>query len=229
MYTILMSGSYIISNKGSEKPAIKTLLNLILGKSFKLKGNENSNPDICTIELPEEKKSIGILDIKKGVATLSEKPYQEDFKFLIIFDAERLTTEAQNSMLKTLEEPPSQGIIILVTKTLGALLDTVSSRCKKMTIGTNNSETDAKFEDILSMPLGQRLLYIEELSKEEKDTIIEFLYWTAKQQSEYAKKADITEATNIANKISAITNRIKDIENTNVTVRLALEELFLNL
>jgi DNA polymerase III delta prime subunit len=56
-------------------------------------------------------------------------PYASSYKVAVINDADRLTPEAQNSLLKTLEEPAEQTIIALVTRNYSKLLPTILSRC----------------------------------------------------------------------------------------------------
>ena len=57
------------------------------------------------------------------------KPYQGPYKVYLIEEAEKMTVQAQNALLKTLEEPPEYGVIILMTSSLEALLPTIQSRC----------------------------------------------------------------------------------------------------
>ena len=57
------------------------------------------------------------------------KPYYGPKKIYIIGDAEKMTVQAQNALLKTLEEPPVYGVILLLTTNVDALLPTILSRC----------------------------------------------------------------------------------------------------
>ena len=87
-----------------------------------------NNPDIVWI-IPE-KASIGVDDIRAKInQTIDIKPYSSDYKVYVIDKAERMTTEAQNALLKTLEEPPVCAVIILLTSSLSAILPTIVSRC----------------------------------------------------------------------------------------------------
>lgn len=103
-----------------------------------LSGNQ---PDIITIPLEQqggkkakegEKKStsIGVDEIRKQLNNdIVIKPYSSPRKIYIIRDAEKMTVQAQNALLKTLEEPPSYAVILLLTANINALLPTILSRC----------------------------------------------------------------------------------------------------
>ena len=96
-----------------------------------------NNPDITVIN--EQENTIKTEQIKNLVADVLEKPIQGKKKIYIINNSENMTKEAQNSLLKTLEEPPEYIIIILVTSNENSLINTIKSRCIKITF---NSLTD---------------------------------------------------------------------------------------
>ncbi len=82
---------------------------------------------------PEYRKpaSLGIAVIRGYVqAELAKRPAESSRRVVIIGEAERLSTSAQNALLKTLEEPPSWAHLILVTAKPDTLLDTIRSRCR---------------------------------------------------------------------------------------------------
>lgn len=66
------------------------------------------------------------------INTIDIKPYKGKYKIYIIPDAELLNVQAQNAMLKTIEEPPAYAVILLLTTNLDKLLETVKSRCLKL-------------------------------------------------------------------------------------------------
>ncbi|MFV0342199.1 MAG: DNA polymerase III subunit delta' [Anaerocolumna sp.] len=87
-----------------------------------------NHPDI--IRVTHEKASIGVDDIRLQLNNdIQIKPYSSKYKVYIIDEAEKLTEQAQNALLKTLEEPPSYGLIVLLTNNLNTLLQTILSRC----------------------------------------------------------------------------------------------------
>ena len=62
------------------------------------------------------------------------KPYCSSYKIYIVAEAEKLTLQAQNALLKTIEEPPAYAIILLLTSNMDALLPTITSRCVKLSL-----------------------------------------------------------------------------------------------
>ena len=90
--------------------------------------NLESSPDYINI-YPDEKNSIKIAQIRKLLTDIIVKPHKQ-YKIYIINQAETMTRDAQNALLKTLEEPPEYAIIILITSNKEALLDTIKSRCE---------------------------------------------------------------------------------------------------
>ncbi len=91
-----------------------------------LSGNQ---PDI--IHLTHEKPNvITVDDIREQInSDIVIKPYACDRKIYIINEAEKMNVQAQNALLKTLEEPPEYAVIIILTTNVDALLPTILSRC----------------------------------------------------------------------------------------------------
>lgn len=91
-----------------------------------LSGNQ---PDI--IHLTHEKPNvITVDDIREQInSDIVIKPYACDKKIYIINEAEKMNVQAQNALLKTLEEPPEYAVIIILTTNVDALLPTILSRC----------------------------------------------------------------------------------------------------
>lgn len=88
-----------------------------------------NHPDIIRI-LHEKPASVGVEDIRAGINnTILIKPYSSDYKVYIINEAEKMTVQAQNALLKTLEEPPAYAVILLLTSNLEVMLPTILSRC----------------------------------------------------------------------------------------------------
>jgi DNA polymerase III subunit delta' len=94
-----------------------------------------SFPDLITVT-PDE-TAIGVSQVHLLNHDLRLNPYSRDGVRMVIFDpAESLTIEAQNSLLKILEEPPSRTIFILLTTQPDAILPTVRSRCQTVYFAT---------------------------------------------------------------------------------------------
>ena len=87
----------------------------------------NNNPDFQIIE--PDGNSIKVEQIRNLQSKIQEKPIISNKKIYIINNAEKMTKEAQNCLLKTLEEPPEYAVIILIGNNESLFLDTIKSRC----------------------------------------------------------------------------------------------------
>lgn len=89
----------------------------------------HNHPDIIYVE-HEKPNLVSIDDIREQlVSTVDILPYASDYKIYIVKDADKMNEKAQNTILKTLEEPPEYVIIFLLSANKGRLLDTIKSRC----------------------------------------------------------------------------------------------------
>lgn len=89
----------------------------------------NNQPDIIRVT-HEKPGTISVDDIRTQVNNdIAIKPYSSKYKVYIINEAEKMTVQAQNALLKTLEEPPAYAVIILLVSNINALLQTILSRC----------------------------------------------------------------------------------------------------
>ena len=94
-----------------------------------LSGN---HPDLIHVT-HEKPGSIGVDDIREQINdTISIRPYSSYYKIYIVDEAEKMTVQAQNALLKTIEEPPSYAVIILLTTNPDAFLPTILSRCVQL-------------------------------------------------------------------------------------------------
>lgn len=92
--------------------------------------DSDNNPDFQLIESVDGK--IKIEQIRQMQRKVAEKPIISNNKVYIIDEADTMTTEAQNCLLKTLEEPPEYITIILICTNEGNLLSTIKSRCTRI-------------------------------------------------------------------------------------------------
>ncbi len=157
--------------------------------------------DKLEISKSEDKNSIGI----KEVNDISGWVYQksENLRSVLINNAEKLTEEAQNSLLKIIEEPPQNILIILITLNPDLLLYTIKSRCLTINLsvqGEKNTELIKEAEIFLKSNYLERSLIIDRMSKEDKsreeleDFLLELLKILSKidiEKTEFVKKAYI--------------------------------------
>ena len=92
--------------------------------------NTNNNANFNLIN--EEGSAIKIEQIRNMQVKIAEKPINSNYKVYLINDAELMTQEAQNCLLKTLEEPTEYIVIILITSNENKVLNTIKSRCMKL-------------------------------------------------------------------------------------------------
>ncbi|MBR1478805.1 MAG: DNA polymerase III subunit delta' [Lachnospiraceae bacterium] len=92
----------------------------------------DNHPDIKYV-LHDKPNTVGIDDIRTQINNdVIIRPYSSERKIYILNEAEKMNTQAQNALLKTLEEPPEYATIILLTSNVNAFLPTILSRCIKL-------------------------------------------------------------------------------------------------
>lgn len=96
--------------------------------------------DLHWLSPPEDKHTIGVEQIRTLVADLSLTSYAGRGKVAVIDPANAMTTNAANSLLKTLEEPPGNALLILVADRAGRLPATIFSRCQRLSVAVPSEE-----------------------------------------------------------------------------------------
>ena len=120
--------SCLIETKNFDS-VINSIYNFLVEIGFdRLKTFERTNPDIITIK--DDDKEIQIERIRNEIIdTVNISPRIEDRKVYIIYDAINLSELSQNTLLKTVEEPPQYVIFFILTSNINFILDTLRSRC----------------------------------------------------------------------------------------------------
>ncbi len=139
--TGMVSHAYIISGEqGAGKEFISNTFAMAL--QCEQGGNEpcmechsckqaisKNQPDIVTL-VHEKPNTIGVEDVREQIVNdVAIKPYSSKWKIYMIQDAEKMSVQAQNALLKTLEEPPEYVVILIMTSNPSMLLETIQSRC----------------------------------------------------------------------------------------------------
>ena len=194
-----------------------------------------NNPDIKILKNAKNKKSIGINKVRDSIKFLSQKPYMSNKKFVIIKNAHLLTRQAQNALLKTLEEAPEYATIILQTQSKNELLETVLSRCQQLKIKPKTKKATQKgLSRIKKLSNAQKLEFAEKLSKKsqtELTTLLEEWIQTEREQLKTTPKGknkkELFKQTQKNLKTLELVR--KDLNTTNVNTQLALEFLLLKL
>lgn len=135
-----------------------------------------NHPDVFYLKVGEK---MGIAQARTIITHLSTKPYSAKGKAVFIEDATNLTLDAQNTLLKTLEEPPEEAILILGVTSENDLLPTILSRCEIVILGTERTPESARDsakswtiqDDIVKLinsTIPERFAYIEKLKEKEE-------------------------------------------------------------
>lgn len=104
-----------------------------------------NQPDIIYVS-HEKPNTISVDDIRAQVNNdVAIKPYSSKYKVYIINEAEKMTTQAQNAILKTLEEPPAYAVILLLVSNMNSLLPTILSRCVTLNMKPVRDELIRKY------------------------------------------------------------------------------------
>lgn len=105
----------------------------------------DNHPDVIWVT-HEKPNTISIDEIREQVnKTIAIKPYKSKYKIYIIPDAEMMTLQAQNAILKTIEEPPEYAVLILLTANETELLPTIHSRCVMLRFRPISAELVKKY------------------------------------------------------------------------------------
>lgn len=186
----------------------------------------------------KEKITIGIEDVRLLQQKIYFKPLKSKKKAIIIPRAELLTIEAQNSLLKVLEEPPPDTFFFLATKTQESLLPTVQSRCqiisfKKQQTPVEKNDMQAFFH-IVSLcasdnHISEKLYYAQKkgVTKEEAQLWVEQMICCAREHLIKLLKENNREVLALLSFIRRLEQAYFTLKTTNVTPRMALEHLLL--
>ena len=142
LHSYLFLGKEGIGKKEIAKEFAKQILCLTKKENNNCKScicfETQNHPDIQIIN--EESETIKINTIRDMIQTVYQKPILSNKKIYIINDCDKMTKEAQNSLLKTLEEPPEYIIMILIASNSDMILNTIKSRCTKIVFDKLNNK-----------------------------------------------------------------------------------------
>ena len=147
-------------------------------------------------------KKMKVQDIRNVFSTVYEKPLIIDKRIYIINNFEYLNNNSQNALLKILEEPPFYVTIVLTSKTLNGILDTIKSRCQKIYLAEKIENRKNEKKEIISKKIDEKI---------ERD-IINILENTniMKKSQYYSKYSDIIIKENIEEILNILENIIYD-------------------
>lgn len=178
-------------------------------------------------------KAIGIEDVRNIHKKILLKPFKSKIKAVVIEIFEGITIEAQNALLKTLEEPPANTIIIITTESKELILPTIISRCEIIILkekGISLANEDLlEFSNTLNMLLsdkiGNKLKFAEVIAKNKEEAVV----WLEKMAILVREKLiENYNDTKYLNFLKSLQKTYATVKSTNVNQRLALENLFLS-
>lgn len=199
-----------------------------------------SHPDIHILQPSPE--SIGIDEIRGLQQQLSRKPISANHQAALIPQSEKMTIEAQNAFLKTLEESPNSTIIILCAPSINHLLPTVISRCQTINIFQKDEilktpKPALSAKNLLSFAFIEQITAAPHLSASRQKT----LAWIEEQilvVRSFLIKNIANQSSPVSHHQSVINHslfflknllRTKTYIDANINPRLALENLLMNL
>lgn len=128
--------------------------------------NSPNNPDIIHLN---SLSGWGIDQIRSINKLVNTPPIRSKNRLIVIEQAQNLTTESQNSILKTLEEPPSHTFFLLFTDNLNSLLDTIKSRC--LIVKSPYYKTPQLAGLTITSNLSQNLTYSSQISSDKQNLV----------------------------------------------------------
>lgn len=126
--TYIFSGPKDLGKSSLALAFARNLWQKDLGDKGETLNLDNLNSDVYILEKSEDKKNIGIDQVRDFIERLGLSSFFNSYKIGIIKDAQLLRPDAQSALLKTLEEPREKVIIILLTDSPQSLLQTITSR-----------------------------------------------------------------------------------------------------
>ncbi|MGL5085982.1 MAG: DNA polymerase III subunit delta' [Clostridium sp.] len=98
--------------------------------ALQILGGDYSRQYVDIINYSPKKMSFGVDEVRELISEVNKKPFEGDKKVIIIHEGNKLTVQAQNALLKTIEEPPNGVFIIMLCESLELILETIRSRCQ---------------------------------------------------------------------------------------------------
>ena len=131
-HAVLLTGPVGVGKRAAARWVAMTHLGIPTADAPEYALDVPEHADLRWIRPPEDKESIGIEQIRRLVDDLNLTSYEGGGKVAVIEPANAMTVNAANSLLKTLEEPPGDALIILVADRIGKLPATIFSRCQRI-------------------------------------------------------------------------------------------------
>lgn len=157
-----------------------------------------NQPDIIYLQ-HEKPNTISVDDIRSQINNdIGVKPYSSPYKVYIVDEAEKMNVQAQNALLKTIEEPPAYAVILLLTNNAEIFLPTILSRCVRLSLKAVPDENIKAY-----------LMENYEVPDYKADVCVAFAQGNVGKAIELAESEDFNE---IKNSALQLIKRLDDIE-----------------
>lgn len=197
----------------------------VIKEELEKNGFTGNHPDLLYFD---QGLKLGIAEARKIKVHFSLKPYSAKGRAVVLEDATTLTAEAQNALLKTIEELPKEAVFILGASSDANLLPTILSRCEIIYLEAKNDDTlkyykyHQDLEKLLGSTIEERFAYIEKLKN--RDELLHFLVYTFREMLQAPKpRLGKLAATNFLKELLQAEEWAKQ----NVNIRAILEYLML--
>ncbi|HRI05358.1 MAG TPA: hypothetical protein PLV59_00160 [Candidatus Dojkabacteria bacterium] len=170
-----MTRIIIAGNKEERERLLLKQISELIGRDISTLVELLKIPDVHYITSTEG--SLGIEEVKGFAQKMMYAPFEEKYQFAIIDEAQTLTVEAQNSLLKALEESKDDTIFFILVPSERSLLDTILSRGIKYYGSSRGNDYSSELVDgYLGLNTVEKLAFMEKLAKEkEREEIVFFL------------------------------------------------------
>jgi DNA polymerase-3 subunit delta' len=148
-HAVLLAGPVGVGKRDAARWMARTTLGMKRHDVPAYSKEVPEHPDLRWIQPPEDKEAIGIEQIRDLVDDLGLTSYEGGGKVAVIEPANAMTVNAANSLLKTLEEPPGDTLLILVVDRVGKLPATIFSRCQRIDIAPPGEDVSLGWLDRL--------------------------------------------------------------------------------
>lgn len=184
----------------------------MLAKEFAVKilGRQEYRDYIDIVNYKPKKNSFGVDEVREIISEVNKKPYEGDKKVIIIYDGNKLTPQAQNALLKTIEEPPMGVYMILLCESTELILDTIKSRCQ---IHKLSPLSQQDMEDFIEKSYGV-------LDEKLKKTLLAFSEGIPGRVQRFLEDKSFEEIRNM------VLDMLKDINKRDEKVIIKYEQLF---
>ncbi|GFZ32909.1 DNA polymerase III subunit delta' [Clostridium zeae] len=183
----------------------------ILAKRFaaKIMKKDDFKEYIDIVNYKTTKNSFGVDEVREIITETNKRPYEGDKKVIIIYEGNKLTVQAQNALLKTIEEPPFGVYIIILCESAELILDTIKSRCQ--------------VHKLFPLKESEIKLFIEEkysnIDEDKKSTLISFSEGIPGKVERFIEDSSFEELRNI------VLDLLKDINSHNEDIILKYETI----